>query len=38
MLVETARVELDLGFYSEAKGGKFCINSVTGHPMNITRS
>jgi alpha,alpha-trehalose phosphorylase len=30
MLVETARLWRDLGFYSEAKGGKFCINSVTG--------
>ena len=30
MLVETARLWLDLGFYSTAKGGKFCINSVTG--------
>jgi alpha,alpha-trehalose phosphorylase len=30
MLVETARLWLDLGFYSHAKGGKFCINSVTG--------
>jgi alpha,alpha-trehalose phosphorylase len=30
MLVETARLWLDLGFYSPAKGGKFCINSVTG--------
>jgi len=30
MLVETARLWLDLGFYSEAKGGKFCINRVTG--------
>ena len=30
MLVETARLWVDLGFYSEAKGGKFCINSVTG--------
>jgi alpha,alpha-trehalose phosphorylase len=30
MLVETARLWLDLGFYSIAKGGKFCINSVTG--------
>jgi alpha,alpha-trehalose phosphorylase len=30
MLVETARLWLDLGFYSEVKGGKFCINSVTG--------
>jgi alpha,alpha-trehalose phosphorylase len=30
MLVETARLWLDLGFYSEVKGGKFCINAVTG--------
>jgi len=30
MLVETARLWLGLGFYSDAKGGKFCINSVTG--------
>jgi alpha,alpha-trehalose phosphorylase len=30
MLVETARLWVDLGFYSDAKGGKFCINSVTG--------
>src|SRR5262249_9290151 len=30
MLVETARLWLDLGFYSEAKGRKFCINRVTG--------
>ncbi len=30
MLVETARLWLDLGFYSDAKDGKFCINSVTG--------
>ena len=30
MLVETARLWVDLGFYSEAKGGKFCINGVTG--------
>jgi alpha,alpha-trehalose phosphorylase len=30
MLVETARLWLDLGFYSQAKGGKFCINGVTG--------
>jgi alpha,alpha-trehalose phosphorylase len=30
MLVETARLWRDLGFYSEAKGGKFCVNSVTG--------
>jgi trehalose/maltose hydrolase-like predicted phosphorylase len=26
MLVETARLWADLGFYSDAKGGKFCIN------------
>jgi alpha,alpha-trehalose phosphorylase len=30
MLVETSRLWLDLGFYSDAKGGKFCINRVTG--------
>ena len=30
MLVETARLWADLGFYSEAKGGRFCINGVTG--------
>ncbi len=30
MLVETARLWLGLGFYSDAKGGKFCINGVTG--------
>src|SRR5258707_6107381 len=30
MLVETARLWLDLGYYSDAKGGKFCINGVTG--------
>jgi alpha,alpha-trehalose phosphorylase len=30
MLVETARLWADLGFYSKAKGGKFCINGVTG--------
>ena len=30
MLVETARLWLDLGFYSITKGGKFCINGVTG--------
>src|SRR6266576_5120194 len=30
MLVETARLWLDLGFYSKAKGGKFCINGATG--------
>lgn len=30
MLVETARLWADLGFYSPAKGGRFCINGVTG--------
>jgi alpha,alpha-trehalose phosphorylase len=30
MLVETARLWVDLGFYSARKGGKFCINGVTG--------
>src|SRR6266436_2532869 len=30
MLVETARLWLDLGFSSERKGGQFCINGVTG--------
>ncbi|MBV8525396.1 MAG: glycoside hydrolase family 65 protein [Acetobacteraceae bacterium] len=30
MLVETARLWLGLGFYSDRKGGKFCINGVTG--------
>jgi alpha,alpha-trehalose phosphorylase len=30
MLVETARLWVNLGFYSDAKGGKFCINGVTG--------
>src|SRR5262249_13302354 len=30
MLVKTARLWLDLGFYSDNKGGEFCINAVTG--------
>jgi alpha,alpha-trehalose phosphorylase len=30
MLVETARVWYDLGFFSDRKEGKFCINGVTG--------
>ncbi len=30
MLVETARMWADLGFFSKRKGGKFCINGVTG--------
>ncbi len=30
MLVETARLWYDLGFFSARKAGKFCINGVTG--------
>jgi alpha,alpha-trehalose phosphorylase len=30
MAVETARLWCDLGFFSARKGGKFCINGVTG--------
>ena len=30
MLVETARLWYDLGFFSAQKGGKFCIDGVTG--------
>ena len=30
LLVETARLWCDLGFYSERAGGKFCIHGVTG--------
>jgi alpha,alpha-trehalose phosphorylase len=30
MLVETARLWYDLGFFSDRAGGKFCIHSVTG--------
>ena len=30
MLVETARLWVDLGFFSEQAGGKFCIHAVTG--------
>jgi alpha,alpha-trehalose phosphorylase len=30
ILVETARLWVDLGFYSEARGGQFVINAVTG--------
>jgi alpha,alpha-trehalose phosphorylase len=30
MLVETARLWQDLGFFSERQGGKFCIRGVTG--------
>jgi alpha,alpha-trehalose phosphorylase len=30
MLVETARLWRDIGFFSASKGGKFCIHAVTG--------
>ncbi len=30
MLVETARLWRDLGFFSERNDGKFCIHGVTG--------
>ena len=30
MLVETARLWSDLGFYSQRRGGRFCIHGVTG--------
>lgn len=30
ILVETARLWLSLGYYSKRKGGRFCINGVTG--------
>jgi alpha,alpha-trehalose phosphorylase len=30
ILIETARLWYDLGFFSERKGGRFCINGVTG--------
>lgn len=30
ILIETARLWLDLGFYSAEKGGRFCIECVTG--------
>ncbi|MGE5256326.1 MAG: glycoside hydrolase family 65 protein, partial [Hyphomicrobiales bacterium] len=30
MLVETARLWCDLGFFSPSRGGKFCIHAVTG--------
>ncbi|WP_336490370.1 glycoside hydrolase family 65 protein [Methylobacterium nigriterrae] len=30
ILVETARLWFDLGFFSETKDGRFCINGVTG--------
>ena len=30
MLVETARFWMELGFFSERRGGRFCINGVTG--------
>ena len=37
MLVETARLWLDLGFYSERKGGPSASTASPG-PMNTTRS
>jgi len=30
MLVETARMWIDLGFFSEREGGSFCVHAVTG--------
>jgi alpha,alpha-trehalose phosphorylase len=30
MLIETARLWFDLGFFSERRGGRFCIHAVTG--------
>jgi alpha,alpha-trehalose phosphorylase len=30
MLIETARLWFDLGFFSERRGGRFCIDGVTG--------
>jgi alpha,alpha-trehalose phosphorylase len=30
VLVETARLWMEIGFFSERRGGRFCINSVTG--------
>ncbi|MGH0052624.1 MAG: beta-phosphoglucomutase [Sphaerochaetaceae bacterium] len=30
VLIETARLFLDLGFFNPEKGGRFCINEVTG--------
>jgi alpha,alpha-trehalose phosphorylase len=30
VMVETARLWMDLGFFSERRGGAFCINGVTG--------
>ncbi|MDX6707508.1 MAG: alpha,alpha-trehalose phosphorylase, partial [Solirubrobacteraceae bacterium] len=30
VMVETARLWIELGFFSEHRGGRFCINSVTG--------
>ena len=30
VLVETARLWMELGFFSERRGGRFCINAVTG--------
>ena len=30
VLIETARLWMELGFFSERRGGRFCINGVTG--------
>ena len=30
VMVETARLWMELGFFSERRGGRFCINGVTG--------
>jgi alpha,alpha-trehalose phosphorylase len=30
VMVETARLRMELGFFSERRGGRFCINGVTG--------
>ena len=30
VLIDTARLWMDLGFFSERRGGRFCINGVTG--------
>ncbi len=30
LLIETARLYLDLGFFNPEKGGRFCLNEVTG--------
>ena len=30
VMVETARLWMELGFFSERRGGRFCLNAVTG--------